>query len=288
MIALDELTRGTVHLDGRDQPFELAVPPAGEVLPMIMDPDVETPERAQNRLRIGLSGLLVKLDGRRVYRADAARVAADPQALGAVLIKRNALYEVLREEGRLFALCPRCRTWEAEVTIPALVVGLRGGLRDLFTPDRLLLAPLALSDPRSPGKRPADLHLAALLRFVLPSARVGLPGATASGGVLGDLGDGTAEEMAWERFVPIDQPTPEGAAHRRYGNPGFRAMLRLAVVLELEGHAEVTPEVVEALPVVDVLYLDALYHLTHFVDVPETTSLRLHCETCGETFGPWR
>jgi hypothetical protein len=136
---------------------------------------------------------------------------------GALLAARRRLYEGLREEGRADFQCPSCGAFTEDITVPALVVALGGGLPRVFDGDHLEMPSQASVGPV--GARPSSLKVAAAVRFNLPSARIGLPSLIGSG-TLGDI-DPEREVAAWDRHAPIAQPPPDDHPDFPSSTPNF-------------------------------------------------------------------
>jgi hypothetical protein len=173
----------------------------------------------------------------------------------------------------------------------ALVAGLHHAPWPIVHPNQIVLAAPSLATPWPIGKRPAGVATASRLRFELPSARLGFE-TELTAGVLGDLDleDSDREVAAWNRWAPHDRKQPHERCNWTYYEPGFRALLRLAITIEslagLDG--EITPATLEPMPAPDFFFLDTLYYLTHTVDVPASTTLLQPCRGCGQRYLPVR
>ena len=279
-----------IPFHGAEHEVELRVPSTGEIFPLLLEPQHRTPERMAVMFPAEFKRLVKAIDGQPMTIETARALYGEPESAGRIIAARNRLYEALAEQGRVFAQCPHCRQWEAELKLLALVVGLHAGPWPIID-ERLFLAMPSLADPRPNGTRPPTLPRTSRLRFELPSHVVGLP-AEAQTGILGDVDadGGRRERAAWERWVPPGTARAEGREMWREDVAGFRAMLRLSVALErLDGLVgEITPEVIARMPIVDFYFLDNLYYLVHNVDIASDTPLVIDCAQCGKRYLPVR
>jgi hypothetical protein len=276
----------SLPFEGRERRVELAVPPAGQLFPLISPPALWDSGNTPLALALEFKDLVRTLDGQPVTMERAHALVADDGARARLLDARNRLYEAAAAPGRVIVLCPVCRAREAALS-PAVLAGALGVSPWPIVADGTHLALPYLADVDERGARPPGLPTAARVRFELPAHALGLEGSRA-GGVLGETepGPGRAREIAaWERWVP-----ETGHPYRSHRVPGFRAVLRLALALErlndVEG--EVTPDVVATLPATDAFFLDNLYYLTHAVSVPTDTRSAIVCGACGALFLPVR
>jgi hypothetical protein len=287
-IRLNDLLTTRFVLNGRPGEAGLRIPRTGDVLTLILEEPNRTRHFADLNLPVEIMRLIGSLNGRPICWKDAKEINDQPEALGAILAARNRLYDLLYEQGRAYFLCPHCGSWEAEFGLSVYALGLNASPWSFFEQGVLMLPPLSATLWPN-GSRPADFTTSSRLRFELPTRRVGIS-SSASGGVLGSLDLDTGlhrEAAAWNRWSPEGKERPPERFDWRYANPGFRAMLRLAVALErIDAVDEITPETVGRLPIPDFLFLDVLYYLSHNVDVPPDTRLNIACEECGCRFLP--
>jgi hypothetical protein len=282
---LATLLQVRISLAGRDRLIELSVPTVRQIVPLILPPERRTSEQLRSRLTTEIQAVVKSVEGAPVDRAMADAICADPAALSAVLRARGSAFAALSERGRIYALCPHCRKRETEFSVFGLVAGLEDGPWPVTDVDGLIEIP-ALATLRPTGERPKDQARAAHIRLRMASAECGLSAGVESA-VLGDV---TAETDAqgWRQWAPSDVEQPDERFYWRYQNPAFRALLRLAVALRtIDERTDVTPESIEALPIIDFFFLDSAYYLTHNVPV-RAGQLDIRCETCGGIFLPVR
>lgn len=282
---IGSLLEVSTELRGAEHRVRLRIPVVREVLPALPDlARAGTREEYRKILRLELLALVDKVDDHESTFAELDRILDSPSALRAVLEARNLAYASLREAGRFWFACPRCATEAAFDIGTYAVIGLRlSELPPMVTPT-LPVVP-HLSRPGPQGKRPAGVARSRPIRFELPAAVRGLDSPFAEG-VMGDVHPGSPEvEAAWEHFAP---PTPDPTPERTYwqrGNLGFEAILHLAVALQrLDGLDKVTPDVLEDMLVPDLYFLDAVYYLTHSVDIPENGALVAPCSSCHRIY----
>jgi hypothetical protein len=261
----------------------LRVPPVIEALPALPDLNaIGTRDQFRRLLRLELLAIVETVDGHEATFADIDQIMGTPAALKALLETRNQLYAALRLSGRFYGACPRCGTEAGFDLGTYAVLGL--GLSELppiVTPT--LLSPPRLSSSQLAGKRPGGVPRSKPIRFELPGARAGLD-TPYTGGRLGDV-DPRRVEATWASVAPPDVERPEGRNHWQRDNRGFTAVIHLTVSLDqLDGATEVSPEVVEEMLVPDFYFLDAVYDLTHAVDIGEGSPLVAPCPSCGQVY----
>jgi hypothetical protein len=282
----DQLFHTRIVFEGRERQVELRVPRYGELFALILEPQHRTPERTSVMFPAEFKRLIKSIDGEPPSIEQARALYANAQAAGEIVAARNRLYETLSEQGRVFAQCPNCLNWEAEVSILALTTALQAGPWPIVD-QRMYLAVPALGQHLPRTVRSRTVSGPASIRFELPSKIVGLP-APVSFGIIGnaDRNDGSLEMAAWDRWVNAE-PNKPGREQWRDDIPGFRAALRLAVALERLDRfpGEITPEIVLEMPAVDFYFLDNLHYLAYNADVPDQTRITVNCERCKQPFG---
>lgn len=282
---LRALLQVTISLGGSDRLVELQIPTVRQIVPLILPPERRTAGQLGNRLATELLAVVENVDGKPIDRALSETICADGAALSVLLRARGHAFSALSERGRVYALCPHCRSHETEFTVLALVAGLEEGPWPVTDPEGLVAVP-ALATLRPLGGRPKDLARAAGIRVRMASAECGLNAGVESA-VLGEIATETDAE-AWRTWAPSGVEQPDERYYWRYRNPGFRALLRLGVALrEIDGNINVTPAALEPLPIVDYFFLDNAYYLTHNVPV-RAGQLDIRCEACGGIFLPVR
>jgi hypothetical protein len=247
----DDLVTATIAADGRAVELVLRLASFAEVAWLLEGPAPAGEEQVWMMQR--LTREVALFDGQPMTVDRAAQLARQP--LGDFLKARTRLYREARGRGVLFATCPQCRKGEAEVSAAFLELRLGARLPPLTTSDGRWLPPPALGGAVVRPRRSGKLPLAAGLRFEPPSLRLGLGGRA---GVLRALDDDAAWAEHWPEgsFMPDDRPWwyPENAA--------FRALVRLAAVLGSSLRS------VEALPAIDVAYLDFAVTAVEFTPEP--------------------
>ncbi len=282
----ESLFHSRVQFQGRERQVELRVPAFGEIFALVLESQHRTPERMSVMFPAEFKRLIKSLGENSVGIEHARALYADAQAAGQIVAARNRLFETLAEQGLLYAQCPHCLNWEAEVSIVALTVALQAGPWPIID-GRMFLAVPSLSSRLPRGIRPAGVPGTSRVRFDLPSSVFRLTTPIRSG-TLGaaDRNNGTSERAAWARWVTSREVGISGREQWREDVPGFRAALRLAVALEhLQGiEGEITPEVVLDMLSVDFYFLDNLHYLVHNVDLQNDKKASINCEACGLPF----
>jgi hypothetical protein len=277
-----------IQFQGRDCQVDLRVPRIGELFGLLLEAHHRTPARMSVMFPAEFKRLVESLDGEAIDIEDARALYAEAQSAGQIVAARNRLFEVLAEQGRIFARCPHCSNWEAELSVLALTVALQAGPWPIVD-ERMFLAMPSLVKHRSKGARPPGVVCASRIGFKLPSKVVGLPAEVGSG-ILGDADrqNGAAELAAWQLWAPRGSERTAGREQWREDVPGFRGVLRLSVALDqLDSSVGIiTPETVLSMPVVDFFFLDNLYYLAHNVDVSANSGLEMRCAVCAQIFLP--
>jgi len=284
----ESLLHGRIQFQGSESQVVLRIPRIGELFGLLLEAHLRTPERMSVMFPAEFKRLVESLNRQPIGIEQARALYADAQSAGQIVAGRNRLFEVLAEQGRIFARCPRCSNWEAELSIIALTVALKAGPWPIVD-ERMFLAMPSLAKRRSKGARPPRAVCASRIRFELPSRIAGLP-AEVGIGILGDAdrNNGAAELAAWQEWAPARSEREAGREQWRADVPGFQAVLRLAVALDqLDGISGIiTPEVVLRMPITDFYFLDNLYYLAHNVDVTGNREPGVKCGECAQTFWP--
>ena len=267
----------------------LRVPRYGEIFYLIPTDSGRVPATLDMVVAL-LMKSLVTIDGGGLTMGQARALAADAATVRTFLAHVMNLLETLRDEGQAYFRCPHCPDGEVMLKLPQLCIVLANRGWPLF--DGAFLAHPSLSQPLSPGVRPPSPPPARAIRFVLPSRVLGLGGPIGSG-TLGHVDPdplSPRDASAWSRWAPWepDDP-PEEHRHWTQHSSGFRALVRLCLVLE-GGVTDVdlVPEIVEQLVAPDVHFLDGLYYLTHNASVPRLGAAGVACPECQRNFLPVR
>ncbi len=280
MDALEDLSRVAVEIDGRRAELVLRAPTVGFELPLLPSASApETEARRRDKVGLVLAGLIQSVDGAPLSRELRRSLAMRPAAL---LRLRAELFDDARHVGRVLLGCPRCAQ-ESGVSLAVLAIALGADVWPIADADGFPSEP-SLSTLRPLGARPAGVALAAGARLLMPSARLSSRRPFTEA-VLGDPVTAARDADAWSRWVLADQPFDPARAHWTWGNPGFRAILRMALALErLDDTRALTPDVIERLPMPDFLFADAAYHLLRVVDLTDPARAMIHCPACTEAF----
>ena len=75
-----------------------------------------------------VTSFVERLDDDHLTLAHADQVAEDAALMRGLLVRIRTLLDTFREEGTVFALCPRCGLWEAEVGINAYALAIAAPL----------------------------------------------------------------------------------------------------------------------------------------------------------------
>jgi len=282
--ALEQFFVTRVPLDGRDHEIRLRVPSTKADLTLLPPADFRHhAELEQGATRLWVAALVESIDGAPVSREVRHALADNTAARAVVFSHREALLDALRFEGRIFLHCPHCPRGEVEIDLLGLAAGLRVDLWPLSEPDGFPAAPsVATLWPR--GSRPSGSIVAARVRVALPSRRAGLDGPHS----IAEFGQPITADMdahAWRRWGHDGQPLVANKEYWRYSNPGFRAILRLSLALSrLDNVAEISPDMIEALPVCDALFVDSAYHMLTNVNVMDHAACTVTCPACRGRF----
>jgi hypothetical protein len=236
--------------------------------------------------RLALAYEIASFDGKDMRLDTADRITADPQAHAAILVKRNALVERGRAAGVAWATCPHCKAAEVRLGLIGYATRIGALPPEPVAADPAFLLPPSLSLDHAPGRLPAAAATAAKIRFELPSAAIGMGRvALPAAGQLGTI-DPKREAAAWQRWATDQSNWRDDRVWWTRDNACFRAALALSVGIErLDPGGRPTPEKIARMPVIDVYFLDALYFLTHFADVPEH-AIADTCPSCQGQFFP--
>jgi hypothetical protein len=276
--ALPHMRQWTVEVGGQRAELWLRVPPAGHELPCLDRPNED---RQLQRHTLIVRSMVESFDGAPLSKERARGFVESPTSLAAFWKMRTELYEGERAHGRVHLTCPRCAR-EGEVDLAVLALALGPGPWPVAQPGGEPAHP-SLSELRPPASRPAGASRAARARLELPSARRGLP-RPFSEAVLGPPVTRELDHAAWLRWVQGRPFDPE-RTHWSIFEPGFRAVLRMTLALDaLDGERDLSPDIIERLPMTDFLFIDAAYHYLHHLDVTDGESASVVCPGCQERF----
>jgi hypothetical protein len=275
-----------VRLDGRDVAVVLRRPRYSEIAPFTDEPLGLSETLRVSALRLALRADVATVDDEPMRLSTADRLAAAPEALAHVLEARNLWYEQGRAAGAAWAACPHCDRGEVKLSLLSFATRFGALPPQLTAADPVYLLPPSLSLDHRPGARPAGSALTRALRFTLPSATIEEPvRGRLREGVMKTI-DASREATLWDKFAPEGKEQPDDRVWWRRGNAGFRALTALAAALTRrdDGKPPKLGDLADVLAV-DVYFLDALYYLTHFVDVSGHASPD-DCPACGRQFYP--
>lgn len=240
-----------VVLAGAVRRATLQMPTIGATQVLMADATLHRSEEAlASAARIEVYDVLAAVDDEPVTWSLAATIAGEPEALEAVRAARDGW--VASELRRGEVLDGLTGPWRLPDVHPPDASGHPAGARSGYPAPALASLPdPALRLARPSAAQPAD--------FVLPS------------GVTGTLDwlDPVTEASAWARWAPVGLDPVGDRDDRTFESAGFRAVLRLCCALvRLAGRTgqELTPEDVEALSLVDFLFLDEVYRLLYIAD----------------------
>jgi hypothetical protein len=303
-VTLETLRHLHVQIAGQHRAITLHLPGYDSIVRGLLEPE----ERVTRERGLVMAELvqILDVDGEPVLPSTADPILDDAAALATILSAREALYAFAVDHGRVFAVCPACRSrTELDLAFYATTLELsppRVTDGPFIAAPRLALpriAPPPITRPyeerhvavRTLAPRPPAPPRAARIDVALPSARLGItqPGDAVSA-TLGDI-DQAREIDAWRRWASPRMDPPTERIHYEPGHPGFRALLRLAVALvELrteDGSVEPTPESVANMYLADVQFLDLIYTATHDLPVESQPRCTIHC-ACGQAYLPVR
>lgn len=263
------------------------VPSARRDWGAITPPWLRERERPDERRRIVQTGLAVvarDLFDIRLLRETWDTVLDDPALVARLWSIRRDLYAHLRARGRLTAACPRCatvRAWSLDE-----LAALHGRPPPaLAEPDGIATLP-SLASFRGPRARPGDVAIAVDVRAQLPSASCGIAAPIAAV-ALGPAVTATAiaaltRADAWAGR-PHDPASPD-SSFRLASNPSFAALVHLRAVTRLADGCAPTIDAIEAMPVVDAVFLDAAYDLVFGHDLGPGATAVVACAACATPY----
>ncbi len=265
--------------------FRLKIPPILHVSGILRDDGLPYDEkRSWRAVDLVVWTFVDQIDDEPLSVDTVDALVADRTVIAELLAHVRDLIDTFRERGKVYALCPGCRTWEPEITFTSYALIVKDGIPSSFRGPYLAPTTLASETLLADGPRLVALPRAARIRFELPSKFLDLP-APIDGGVLGlvayqDGEDGNEDDDESDDDVDEDDPDPPYKPTRN--GPGYRALIRLAHAIE----PAVTVEQLEALPCLDLFFLDLVHHLTVQAAVAADRPGALTCPTCATKFLP--
>ena len=224
----------------------------------------------------------------------AERLLAEPEALGDFVDGRTRLYTDVRRAGTLVATCPACGTGEVEVSSAFVELGLRADPPALCTDDGVWLPPPAIAGDLSFGSTVGDVPRAAAIRVELPTRRLGLAGGPVTAMALRPL-----TMQACADLSPPESWMPDDREWWYPQQPAYAGLVRWCAAIEalLPGGGAPTLRAVEALPAVDLAWLDQAVMAAQFTDepperpvlpgiVPRGRTAPVQCPRCAASFLP--
>jgi hypothetical protein len=272
--------RFELPLNGRRSIADLALPVVGDVLSLWMEPHLRTPARAAILQQAEIGRFLTKVDDEPVSRDLARAVASDARALATYRVARNRALQAATEGGMLYAQCPHCRGWEADLNPLALAVGLRAAFWPVSDPDGQLAVPALSGDITR--VLPTETALASELSFVLPRHAT----STARGAFAGTERQARFDVYAAEARALF--ATGEDIEDWIEGSPGVLALVRFGSVVKRVPDAEALRSIrtLAGVRLADFVFINNVFFLTHRAGLPADSPLTLSCERCGGRFLP--
>jgi hypothetical protein len=267
---LADLLRFDVTSASGPRAVELRIPVMEGVHPLILEKSARDAAGLAATLPFLALRFVSTVDGRALDLHAADELGGDAAFMRDLLVRIRTMLQTLCEQGAVFALCPACGMWEAELDFTALALTIASPLPGVF--EGPFLAFPSLASPDGAAARPR-IARAARIRFGLPSARLGIPGPL-SGGVLKDV--------PFERVPQTAEEGDEPDASRT--GPGWLALERLARAVD----PSLSPEAAEALPAIDFFFLDLLHYVVYRAPVNSDTAGKVRCPRCGAEFLPVR
>ena len=261
--------------------LQVRLPPVGEVVSLWMVQHLRTPMLAEILQPAEVRRFLTTPEGEPISRALALSIASDPGALAAYRAARDDALMQATEGGIVFAECPHCRGWEADLIPLALAVG----LHTRFWPVSDTAGSLAVPAFANPCDRSLQGELtASRLTFALPR----MPD-TSPRGQFAKPPEAPARYEYWKaQSEAFFRDHPDDVEDWTPDSPGWIALLRFAAMMA----AYPEPRSLASIPsltkisLADFLFIDNIYYLLHCVPQPDDSPLRITCHNCGGMFQP--
>lgn len=268
------LIAGRLHL------AELQLPPVGEVVSLWMSPRLRNASHTAILRPAEIRRFLSGVDGQPPSIDLARAIAADGDAFAAYRTARDTALAQATEGGMIYAECPHCRNWEADLLPLALAVGLHVRFWPLVEPSGDLALP-ALAN--ACDRALPDAATASRLSFTLPrTSDNGARGVFASNDAVARLAD-------WEmQSDHLFRESPDQAEDWETESPGWRALLRFGAIIAdwPEPDKFNSLQALASVSLADFLFVDNIYYLTHCVAQPADAPLLLTCPRCDGRFQP--
>jgi hypothetical protein len=203
-------------------------------------------------------------------------IVDNPRAYAAYLAARDAELIGATEGGTIFAQCPHCRAWEADLAPLALAVALRSQFWPLVDGPDLTVPALACDLFRD-------------TRQCLTSALTVQLSQHADRRIPLESNDALARLRLWTTAsADLFQDGPARTEDWTPNSLGWQALLRFAsLVPEIAGEPSVDGLLaLTRLPLTDFLFADNAYYLTHAAPLPDHHLARLRCKACSRQFLP--
>jgi hypothetical protein len=254
----------------------ITLPQVGEAITLWMHPQLRTAEYAHILRTAEIHRFTRTPDTKPIDRELAGAILDNPRAYAAYRVARDAELVAATEGGTIFAECPHCRAWEADLAPLALAVALRSEFWPLVDGPDLAVPALACDlfrDVRG--------NLTSQLTMQLPEHH-DHRASFQSNDALERLRLWTtaSAELFQQSAVKTEDWTPD--------SPGWWALLRFAgLVPAIAGQPTVEGLLaLTRLPLTDFLFADNVYYLTHAAPLPEDNIATLRCRACGHEFLP--
>jgi len=210
----------------------------------------------------------------------ARAIVADANAFEAYRMARDTALAKATEGGVVYAECPHCWNWEADLIPLALAVGLHVPFWPVVeaTGNLALPAFAGISD-----RKLLVVPEASRLTFTLPRTGVNGPRGVFAGT------DAITRFADWQ--IQSDQlfrESPDQAEEWEAESPGWHALLRFgAAISEWPGSGPFgSLHALANVSLTDFLFVDNIYYLTHCVAQPADTPMIVKCLRCQERFQP--
>ena len=121
-----------MHLETGSHHFDLQIPTTDDWVPLILEPAARTAHQLGIVLPMIVRACVKTWNGQPLDRARSNTLAADGEAMRAILSRMWGVLERMRETGRVFVQCPSCRAWEADLELIGLSLAVRAPTWPIF------------------------------------------------------------------------------------------------------------------------------------------------------------